>query len=176
MQKYGLILADNGSNWYISGAPNENWDNDALADDFDRVQGADFEAVDVSSLMVDPDSGQVVSQDDFAISLSPDTQAIAAGGSAAYDLSLTVSGNFTAPVTLLTSSPSPSLTVTLSPSVLASAGQATLWVTDTPPTGPLLPGLAYQLPVTASGGELTHLAEARLLVGGARLYLPVIRK
>ena len=56
---YGLILADNGSSWYISGAPDERWDNDILHE-LDVVRGADFEAVDVSGLMVDPDSGQAV--------------------------------------------------------------------------------------------------------------------
>lgn len=59
MKTYGLILADNGSSWYISGAPDERWDNDALHADFLRVKGSDFEAVDVSSLIVDPNSGQV---------------------------------------------------------------------------------------------------------------------
>jgi hypothetical protein len=52
LKKYGMFLADNGSDWHISGAPNENWDNDAL------VKGSDFEAVDENSLMVDPNSGQ----------------------------------------------------------------------------------------------------------------------
>jgi len=58
LKKYGMILADNGSSWYISGAPDERWDNDALHE-LHQVKGSDFEAVDVSSLMVDPDSGQV---------------------------------------------------------------------------------------------------------------------
>jgi hypothetical protein len=56
---YGLILADNGSNWYISGAPDERWNNDQLAAAFNQIHGRDFEAVDVSSLMVDVNSGQV---------------------------------------------------------------------------------------------------------------------
>ena len=55
---YGLILADNGSNWYISGVPDERWNNDQLAAAFGQVHGRDFEAVNVSSLMVNPDSGQ----------------------------------------------------------------------------------------------------------------------
>ena len=59
MQHYGIILADNGSAWYISGVPDEHWDNDMLRE-LSQVTGADFEAVDVSSLMVDPDSGQAV--------------------------------------------------------------------------------------------------------------------
>lgn len=58
MQVYGIILADNGSAWYLSGAPDERWDNDILHE-LSQVHGADFEAVDVSSLMLDPDSGQV---------------------------------------------------------------------------------------------------------------------
>ncbi|HLV11315.1 MAG TPA: hypothetical protein VKY42_02605 [Trueperaceae bacterium] len=57
LKRYGIVLADNGSAWYLSGAPDERWDDDALRD-LRRVTGADFEAVDVSSLMVDPDSGR----------------------------------------------------------------------------------------------------------------------
>ena len=57
MQKYGIILADNGSAWYISGAPDERWNNSVLRE-LRQVRGEDFEAVDVSSLMLDPDSGQ----------------------------------------------------------------------------------------------------------------------
>ena len=57
MKTYGIILADNGSPWYLSGAPDPRWDNDVLRQ-LRSVRGSDFEAVDVSSLMVDPDSGQ----------------------------------------------------------------------------------------------------------------------
>ncbi|MEZ4635847.1 MAG: hypothetical protein R2856_12955 [Caldilineaceae bacterium] len=58
MQRYGIILADNGSAWYISGVPDERWDNDMLRQ-LRQLQGSDFEAVDVSALMVSSDSGQV---------------------------------------------------------------------------------------------------------------------
>ncbi len=58
MKTYGIILADNGSNWYVSGAPDERWDNDMLHL-LDVLAGNDFEAVDTSVLMVDPNSGQV---------------------------------------------------------------------------------------------------------------------
>lgn len=57
LKKYGMILADNGSDWYISGVPNPDWDDDALAAIGD-VKGINFEAVDESSLMVNADSGQ----------------------------------------------------------------------------------------------------------------------
>jgi hypothetical protein len=49
LQRYGMILADNGSPWYISGAPNSHWSNDALHS-LGRLTGADFEVVDTSSL------------------------------------------------------------------------------------------------------------------------------
>ncbi len=58
MKTYGLIVADNGSSWSISGAPDQRWDNDVLHE-WDDIPGSAFEAVDVSSLMVDPNSGQV---------------------------------------------------------------------------------------------------------------------
>ncbi|HET6793645.1 MAG TPA: hypothetical protein VFH45_04340 [Acidimicrobiales bacterium] len=56
MQHYGLILADNGSNWYFQGSADNRWDN-ALLDQLKQVPASAFEAVDESSLMVDPNSG-----------------------------------------------------------------------------------------------------------------------
>ena len=49
LKTYGMILADNGSNWYISGAPNPHWSNDDLHT-LGRITGSDFEVVDTSSL------------------------------------------------------------------------------------------------------------------------------
>jgi hypothetical protein len=57
LKKYGMFLADNGSSWYISGAPDLRWDDDELHQ-LTQLHGSDFEAVDESSLMVDPNSGQ----------------------------------------------------------------------------------------------------------------------
>jgi hypothetical protein len=57
LKKYGMILADNGASWYISGSPDDRWNNDALHA-LTQVMGSDFEAVDVSSLMTDPNSGK----------------------------------------------------------------------------------------------------------------------
>ena len=58
MKTYGIILADNGSDWYVSGAPDERWNNDMLHQ-LDVLTGDDFEAVDMTGLMVDPNSGAV---------------------------------------------------------------------------------------------------------------------
>ena len=49
MKTYGLILADNGSNWYVSGAPSPHWSNDQLHA-LGSLTGADFEVVDTSGL------------------------------------------------------------------------------------------------------------------------------
>jgi hypothetical protein len=58
MQRYGVILADNGSNWYFTGASEEGWETDML-DELKSIQAGAFEGVDASGLMVHPDSGQV---------------------------------------------------------------------------------------------------------------------
>jgi hypothetical protein len=57
LKKYGMILADNGSSWFISGAPDPRWNNDVLHE-LSSIPGSEFEAIDESSLMVSPDSGQ----------------------------------------------------------------------------------------------------------------------
>jgi hypothetical protein len=59
-KRYGLVVADNGSDWYIIGAPDPRWDDEALATGFNLLRGSDFEAVDVSSLQAEPNSGRVV--------------------------------------------------------------------------------------------------------------------
>ena len=52
MKKYGLILADNGSDWYITGESNEGWSPlmDAISTTLGRVHGSDFEVVDTGSI------------------------------------------------------------------------------------------------------------------------------
>ena len=46
LKTYGMILADNGSDWFLSGAPDPRWNDDELGT-LRRVRGADFEAVDL---------------------------------------------------------------------------------------------------------------------------------
>jgi hypothetical protein len=83
LKRYGMMLADNGSAWYVSGVPDSRWNDEDLVDALRLVPGDAFEAVDVSSLMVDPNSGQV-----------------AGAPPATYPLTVTVSGRGT-----VTSSP-----------------------------------------------------------------------
>ena len=49
LKRYGMIVADNGSSWYVSGAPSPHWSDDQLHQ-LDQLQGSDFEVVDTSSL------------------------------------------------------------------------------------------------------------------------------
>jgi len=60
MQRHGLIVADNGSNWYFTGTSEPGWDT-GLLDQLKTIPAGAFEAVDTSSLMADPDSGRVAS-------------------------------------------------------------------------------------------------------------------
>jgi hypothetical protein len=54
LKKYGMIVADNGSNWFLSGAPDDRWDDEVLAE-LKRVPGSAMEAV----LTVDADGNPV---------------------------------------------------------------------------------------------------------------------
>ncbi|HLM92414.1 MAG TPA: hypothetical protein VK273_01230 [Gaiellaceae bacterium] len=45
LKRYGMIVADNGSSWYLTGAPNPGWDNDQLHT-LGKVKGSDFRVVD----------------------------------------------------------------------------------------------------------------------------------
>jgi hypothetical protein len=49
LKRYGMLVADNGSDWFITGVPNEGWDNDALHS-LQRVKGRHFEVVKAGSL------------------------------------------------------------------------------------------------------------------------------
>ncbi len=49
LKEYGALVADNGSAWYVSGAPARGWNNDDLHS-LDRVRGSDFEVVDTRRL------------------------------------------------------------------------------------------------------------------------------
>ena len=55
-KKYGLVLADGGSNWFISGVTS-SWPSDVL-DEIKSISGNNFEAVETSLMMVSPDSAQ----------------------------------------------------------------------------------------------------------------------
>ena len=51
MKTYGMLVADNGSNWYVSGAPDARWNNDKLVSELGSVKGASFEVVRMDGLV-----------------------------------------------------------------------------------------------------------------------------
>lgn len=57
MQRYGMFVADNGSNWYFQGTVDDHWKN-ALLDELKSVPASAFEAVDESTCMVKPNSAR----------------------------------------------------------------------------------------------------------------------
>lgn len=57
LKTYGAVVADNGSAWFMSGVPDERWDNDALQT-LRRIKGSDFVALDAAGLQVSADSGE----------------------------------------------------------------------------------------------------------------------
>jgi hypothetical protein len=55
MQQYGLIVADNGSDWYVQGTRDPDWTN-RLLDELKRVPARAFVAVDARACRVSADS------------------------------------------------------------------------------------------------------------------------
>ncbi len=51
MKTYGMIVADNGSNWYVSGAPDTRWNNTRLNTELGQVRGSDFEVIRMDGLV-----------------------------------------------------------------------------------------------------------------------------
>jgi hypothetical protein len=97
LKRYGMMLADNGSPWYLSGAPDERWDNDRLHE-LSEVFGSDFEAVEVSSLMVSRGSGKAWPQ--VAVSVEATKPNAAERGPARGWVRFARSGDLTDPLTL----------------------------------------------------------------------------
>ena len=156
LKRYGMMLADNGSSWYISGAPDARWNNDDLHA-LTTIDGSNFEAVDVSPLMVDPNSGQA-RQTSVAVSVSPPSTSVAAGAqrqfgavvsgtadqSVTWDVNGSIGGNstlgfidsisglYTAPSIV----PTPALVTVHATSAAMSSAVGSAAVTITNPTPP----------------------------------------
>ena len=57
MKHYGMIVADNGSDWYFQGTMDSRWTN-GLLDQLKTIPASAFVTVDESACMVSPDSGK----------------------------------------------------------------------------------------------------------------------
>ena len=79
LKKHGMVLADNGSSWFMSGVPDERWNNTDL-NALRSVPGSAFEAVDVSSLRVSSTSYAVAGAPPPPPPPPPPAELVANGG------------------------------------------------------------------------------------------------
>ncbi len=151
LKKYGMMLADNGSAWYISGAPDSRWNNDDLHV-LTTIAGSNFEAVDVSPLMIDVNSGQAL-QTSVTVTVTPPSASINvnttqqfgatvngnSNQNVTWDVNGAVGGNGTVGFisgTGLYTAPATAMTVTVhatSQAVTSAVGSATVTVTNPAP-------------------------------------------
>lgn len=87
MKKYGIILADNGSAWFISGKPDPRWNSTNLQT-FSTLRGEHFEAVDATVLRIDPNSGAAI-QTSVTVSVSPSSATLRIGHSHQFTAAVT---------------------------------------------------------------------------------------
>jgi hypothetical protein len=110
----------------------------------------------------------------WAIVVTPSSQAVSPGGVARYTLSLSPP-DWSDTVYLTFTNPSPMLIMQLTPNAISLSEQAILTITDTHPAGaPLSPGLWYTVPITGDSGGQQVIASAGILIGGTRIYLPIL--
>ena len=91
MKKYGIMLADNGSAWFISGKPDPRWNNDNLHT-LGQLLGSNFEAIDATVLMIDPNSGAAI-QNGVTVAVSPSSATVRASRTRAFTATVTGASN-----------------------------------------------------------------------------------
>jgi hypothetical protein len=176
LKQYGMILADNGSSWFLSGAPNDNWNNSDLHQ-LTTILGSNFEAVDATVFMINPDSGQAA-QSSVSVTVSPTSanlqvnakQQFAAtvhgnanqtvtwdvngnvGGNSAVGFIDSISGLYTAPSLPV------NVTVHASSSVVtpSAVGSATVTVVNPPPPPPPPPAISVSISPASANVRLKN--------------------
>ncbi len=83
LKTYGMILADNGSRWFMSGAPNAGWDNNDLQS-LNGIKGSDLEVVQMGPIFTADPTGPAP-----AITLSASPATISAGQSSTLNWAVT---------------------------------------------------------------------------------------
>jgi len=87
LKKYGMIMADNGSSMYLTGAPNDNWNNDDLHN-LGSVTAADFDVIEMNPIYTAANIPQGAAP--TIASFTANTQSVSAG--TPVTLSWTVTG------------------------------------------------------------------------------------
>jgi len=125
LKRYGMMLADNGGPWYVQGTWDPRWPN--LGDEWWRIPGSAFEAVDVSGLMEDYDSAAVRGAvaapilDSVSFAASPVT-----GGLPGATLRVSVMAAAPAGGAVVSLASSASAVASIAPSVTIPAGAASV--------------------------------------------------
>lgn len=149
LKKYGMILADNGSAWFLSGAPDSRW-NDSDLHNLGAVHGSDFELVDVSGLMISPDSGQALQSSAVSVTVTPSSASVQVSTAKQFSAtvnnatnqgvawtasagSISAAGLYTAPASV----PSPATVTIQATSQADTSAKGTALVTITPPPAPI---------------------------------------
>jgi len=109
----------------------------------------------------------------FTLNAVPSARAIMPGEATTFAVNVQPIGSFTATVALTTTRPSPDLIINLAPLAIAPPGTATLIVTG---SASISTPTWFTIPVTATSSGVTQTLGVNLLVGGVRVYLPIIRK
>lgn len=91
MKKYGILLADNGSAWFISGKPDPRWNDDDLHT-LGQLRGSNFEAVDATVLRIDPNSGAAI-QNGVTVTVSPSSASVRVGHAEMFAATVTGAPN-----------------------------------------------------------------------------------
>jgi hypothetical protein len=91
MKKYGIMLADNGSAWFISGKPDARWNDDNLHT-LRFLVGSNFEAVDATVLRIDPNSGTAI-QNGVTVAVSPSSTSVRTGRAQTFTATVTGAPN-----------------------------------------------------------------------------------
>jgi hypothetical protein len=194
LKKYGMMVADNGSSWFLTGTTDTRWDDNDLHN-LGLLTGSDFEAIDVSGLMIDPNSGQSLQTAATTVTVSPIAASIqvgatqqftatvtngtsqsvtwsvngVAGGNSTVGL-VTSSGLYTAPAAVPSGG---TVTIQATSSVTPSAvGSATVTITAATIVAPVLSSIApsngiqgTNVSVTLTGSNFK--AGATIAVGGS---------
>jgi hypothetical protein len=180
MKKYGIILADNGSAWYVSGTPDVRWNDDNLHT-LSQLFGSNFEAVDATVLRISPDSGAAI-QSGVAVTVTPSSAAVRVGrfqpfaaavsgtqGGVAWTVngvpggdtvvgSIDSGGTYLAP----TAVPSPNIVTVRATSVTSPTVSGTASVTILPP--PIITSLS---PSSLTTGSFTLTVDGGGFVAGS---------
>lgn len=118
----------------------------------------------------------VVWGDTSPLEIEPANKAIEPGGTAVYTVQIQDGNGFASTVNLNATASAPGVTVSLSSDTVSPPANVMLTVADNHGSGTLQPGQWYHITVTGTSDGVEHSTTANLLVGGSRVYLPLVLK